>query len=316
MKYFCDESGDWTDNSKNINEKLILTCISCGINNYSLVKSEIEKFKIDNNIQLIHATELNAKKTERQKLFVLLNNIYDKDWFKVFYSVINQKQFLNIVQSQNNDYDQAYIECSSEFIKKIILGDNAPEIYWDMKFRHNYHENIIKKILQTEHDFHLEELKIMNKNYQIKPDILDYLAEKLLEKINQNEKISEENKKLINDKLATYKKEEVIKLFDLYNLDLKVNKTLEYQRTLDIKIKDIINKYNALYGLNEIRNSPIQYISKRKTDNKNLIGIELADVFSNLFWRKHNNKSDSFISEEKELMNKVEKSGGLIEYES
>lgn len=279
MLYFFDESGNW--NYLQGNKKLVLAGIVVkNIQSFDDIIYKLNEFKSNNNISNIHSAELSSD--TKEKLISLIADLFNNKLISAkitFYSINS----LKILYEKNlKDQESVYIEKASDFVIPFIFGDNQKDIriFWDMKFRYNHLAAIINRINEN-FSFPFYNL---NNNYSLNDASLKEKKNELLDRLRKLKTPNSIIKKLIESLTKNNSNvKDIIKKFDLSELELYLTKTVSMRDKFKHKIQGKLEQKYSYFGLLEKPVFNITYLDKY-SNSKFLAGIEIVDALAHLFY--------------------------------
>ena len=152
MHYFFDESGNWASPASEQN-RLVLAGIALKNDHIqTLLNQEMQIFKADNNIEMIHGSEMT--RLQLDKIYGLIDKYLDKDSTAVLLRCFHPSIFRRRTHLKADDI---YINLASKLVDDLAFGDDDIHIEYDMKFNYTYPKNIIYKLTKRK-SFHIHKM--------------------------------------------------------------------------------------------------------------------------------------------------------------
>jgi|GEM_PF-3185204 len=293
MNYFFDESGNWAEPLK---ENNLLVLGGLLIKDKSLernLSNDIRFFRDDNNLQTLHANELNNQ--QRDELYGIIDRYLLSDNMTALVRCFSPNIFY---KKTIENIDNVYIDLASVLINDISFGDNIVNIEYDMKFNYSYPANVVSKLYKKlPYYYHKTILNfdITEKGYTFSRKRISDIIERNLEK-EKNDMLNRFYQKInhTSEKQAESRKQNISNYLwtELY---LKI----ESNETMRSKFKDKIefNSENRMKTLG-IKSSKQQFMLTFSTKHKQSVGVQIIDILSNMIYRfgiKPNKKAPSSV---------------------
>lgn len=280
MNYYFDESGNWQEPFAEKNRLVIAGLLIKENSVAKELEQTLKLFKVRNNLQQIHATEMNNEL--REELYKIIYDFVKLDDISVLIHYFNPRLLFG--QTMKNS-DELYIEIASSLISDMTLGDNDVNIEYDMKFHYAFPQNIIDSFKETkraeygsmEKAFVLAESEYQKLKEQITTNISRVLAK------NKNGALQNYYNLLCGEK--NDHQTEFISTYLWTEFRLKIEKSTFIKERFKDKIKDNTKQKCKDFHLSYQYSEPkIKYQYKHYQS----AGVQVIDVISNLVWRYAN----------------------------
>ncbi len=141
MNYFFDESGDWSGLSS---PKLVLGgLVIPKEESLAHLKAQLGEIKTQRSLKYMHASDMAQDLLEQ--CYEVIGNSLEREQA---YALIHIFDADTLRRSSLKTKDEMYIELASDLVSTMILGDENPDIAYDMMFRYAYPQNVINNILE------------------------------------------------------------------------------------------------------------------------------------------------------------------------
>lgn len=291
MYYHIDESGNWQDPCSN--HKLVIANVMVRSKRalydvYQNIKSYKNKYDFKGGL---HAADMSQEQLEI---------LYDKvasfiKSEKIFAQArILARQEILEKYSANQELYAAYLNETSNFLAKLACLDENFKIYSDEMLYSSYPAKIIELISKNNSQHH--KIKNIFKYYELKPEVVKKKNNKLMARIGLTNTKTKFMKIFLQHLEEGEKVEELIKLFDMQELDTIMSLNIRNRERLNTKIEENINVFRKNLALPFIEKVHVNFIRKYEQKNYHIAPIEIADIIANLIYRgKKGSKIQTFI---------------------
>ena len=187
MNYFFDESGNWSEPSK---EKRNLIIGGLLLKNRSInlrLEQEINLFLARNNIGGIHANEMSVDQIE--ECYRIISGYIKSNDASVLIRCFPPKILHN---KTLESVDDVYIDKASNLISDMVFGDKKINIEYDMKFNYSYPLNVISNLNSSKP----QPIHLLSKDFRLKEDGYNKNKDRLLKLISNSLNRDQTNREL------------------------------------------------------------------------------------------------------------------------
>lgn len=277
MNYYFDESGNWQELNNERNKLVIAGLLIKNKTTLIEIEQELKLFKVRNNLDIIHANEMNNN--IKEELYKIISEFLEKEEVNVLAHYFSPK----ILRNQTiKSADDLYVEIASNLISDITFGDNDIKIEYDMKFHYAYPQNIVENFNKTDKS----EYTNMKNNFVIKNEVIKQNKEKIRNNISRiiNKRKDATLQKYF-DLLSSEDNDAQVDFISQYlwsEFELKIDKTNYIKDKFKDKIEDISKSKCKNYS---IPYEPLNLKIKYQHKHYQSAGVQIIDVLCNLIWK-------------------------------
>lgn len=279
MNYFFDESGNW-DSIKG-RDYLVLGGIGIADKNMPDVIFAVESFRKANNLKSIHACDSNP--ILREKLLLVISELISAGKLVSAVKFYSQKYLKKELGRSRTD--ELYLKEAADFVQKFIFGDNHPAINWDPKFKYSFIEGTIKHISRKER--WNSRIRSVDEGYVLNGQFVENKWNEMLSRVDKKSSpslIIQQFKDKVVACATDTEKAEIIKSFELSELELYLTQTLTMRERFNQRIEDRYeNTIKRFSTQNPGRRIRVNYIDKH-AESRERNGIEIVDFLCFLFY--------------------------------
>ncbi len=141
MYYFFDESGDWSGLS---GQKLVLGgLVIPEEETLDSLRTKLKEIKTRRSLKYLHASDMAQDVLEQ--CYEVIGNSLESGQAHALLHIFDVETLL---RSSLKTKKEVYIELASNLVSTMILGDESPDVAFDMQFYYAYPQNVINNILE------------------------------------------------------------------------------------------------------------------------------------------------------------------------
>jgi len=268
MHYFFDESGNWSGYEKN---RLVLGgLIVPNVDLLNRLFAEFSLLRASHGLSYLHAAEMSD--AAREDTYHIIAGCLAKGARAILRIYPRRTLF----RSTRMTFEEVYMDLAASLVSLLIMGDDEPSIFYDMKFHYAYPLNIIDEIRDNKPYYYHRIMAALT----LKEEELARNKARILAKIGKIKHGPTNNLDWYMAELAQNEKKAVT---DYLWSELVLQVQGKEQARELFRAQILSNLKSMTSQLKTLDSHPVLKIDYLAKDNENA-GIEMIDILNNLVY--------------------------------